>query len=180
VKLTNYCIASVFSWCTLLGLAKEMPLRGADFIQILRPNAFLIRCRHGAAAFFLQVWKLCIDLNPTHWVHILVYETYRKFARKNEMLALGVCFQQMLSASLPPQHHIYLWNLPRCTLFSPHIYPVLHFTSYSFALPCTCRFWALGPPFFLFLNGNGKTDIKKQIITERVLRLRNDNLNLVQ
>ena len=84
---------SDLSPCTILGLLETMPLRNADLRQILRPNTFWIGSRHRAAAFFLQVAKLCTHLDRT-LLYIFILGTYSKFAWENKMLALGACFLQ--------------------------------------------------------------------------------------
>ena len=51
---------------------------------------------HCAAVLQTQVPKLCTDLD-LGLLYILIFETYSKFARKNDFLALGVCFSQLCS-----------------------------------------------------------------------------------
>ena len=62
-----------------------------------------------AAVLQAQVPKLCTDLD-LGLLYILIIGTYSKFARKNNFLALGVCFPQparALAAGLPRQDHVY-------------------------------------------------------------------------
>jgi len=95
--------------CTTSGPCKRMLLCSADFQQILHRTCFLIRSRHCTAAFFLQVPKLCTDLDRT-LLYILVSRTYDIFVRKNklEMLALGVCrYARALAAGLPRIDHVW-------------------------------------------------------------------------
>jgi len=80
--------------CTTSALAKKILLRSADFRQILWPNTFFNR----NSALRSQVQKLCTDLDRTFF-YILVSWTYIKFARKNKMLALGVCFSQTCTSA---------------------------------------------------------------------------------
>jgi len=54
--------------------------------------------RHCAAAFFLQVSKLCTDLNHT-LLCISIPRTYTTFLWKHEILVLGVCFLQSCSSA---------------------------------------------------------------------------------
>ena len=72
-------------------------------------NTFFFGNRHCATVFFKQVPKKCtyIDLSL---LYVLKLETYSKFARKNNCLALGVCFRRharALAACLPRQDHVY-------------------------------------------------------------------------
>ena len=53
---------------------------------------------HCAAVLQTQVPKLCTDLDPS-LLHILILGTYGKFARKNNFLALCVCFPQPCSST---------------------------------------------------------------------------------
>jgi len=53
---------------------------------------------HCASGFQMQVPKLCIHLDLS-LLYILTLETYSKFARKNNFLALGVCFAQPCSSA---------------------------------------------------------------------------------
>jgi len=57
----------------------------------------LIRSRRLAAAFFLQVPKLCTDLDQT-FLHILISGTYNKSHSKMKMLSLFVHFPQPCSS----------------------------------------------------------------------------------
>jgi len=81
--------------------------------------AKLVGSRHRAIAFFLQVPKLCTDLDPT-FIYIWISGIYSQFAWKNEILALGVCFQQpcssagrMFTASKSRLNHYQLVELVR-------------------------------------------------------------------
>ena len=53
---------------------------------------------HCAAVLQTQVPKLCTDLDLS-LLYILILGTYSKFARKNNFLALGVCFPQPCSSA---------------------------------------------------------------------------------
>jgi len=53
---------------------------------------------HCAAALFSQIPKKCTDLDLS-LLYILILRTYSKFARKNNFLALGVCFPQPCSSA---------------------------------------------------------------------------------
>jgi len=61
-------------------------------------DAGKIRFCHCAAVLQTQVPKLCIDLDLS-LLYILTVGTYSKFARKNNFLALGVCFLQPCSSA---------------------------------------------------------------------------------
>ena len=87
--------------CTTSGLLKRMRLCSADLRQILRPNIFfnqksalrsriplarfLIGSQHCASIFFLQVQKLCTDLDLS-LLYTLILATYTKFVWENKML----------------------------------------------------------------------------------------------
>jgi len=82
-------------------LAKKMPLRSADFRRIMRRNTFFNRksaLRSGILFTRTNVPKSCVDLDPT-LLYTLILESYSKFVRKNEILALGVCFPQPYSSA---------------------------------------------------------------------------------
>jgi len=60
---------------------------------------FVIGSFHTAApALFLQIPKLCTDLDPI-LLDILMYETNGRLVLKNKMLALGNCLPQPCSNS---------------------------------------------------------------------------------
>ena len=59
--------------------------------QNVRSAAGFVASRHYTAEFFLQVPKLCTDLDQT-LDYILTLGTYSKFLWENEMLALGIRF----------------------------------------------------------------------------------------
>jgi len=67
--------------CTTLGLAKRMPLRSAAFRVKHVFGARFVGSQHCATAFFLQVLKLCTDLDRT-LLYILILRTYTKFVWK--------------------------------------------------------------------------------------------------
>jgi len=84
--------------CTTSGLAKRMRLRCAD---IRLKNVFGCKDRRQSArtaVFFLQVPKLCTDLDRT-LLYVLILRTHNKFVLKKYMLALGVCFLQPCSSA---------------------------------------------------------------------------------
>jgi len=86
--ISKYREGSDLGLCMTLVLAKRMLLRSAYFQRILRPNTIWIKSWQCAAAFSLQVPKLCADLNLT-LVYISIARTHAKFVRKIKMLALG-------------------------------------------------------------------------------------------
>ena len=61
-------------------------------------TAKFVRICQCAAAFFLQVLKLCTELDLT-LLYILEWRTYSKFAGEDNFLALGVCFPQSCSSA---------------------------------------------------------------------------------
>jgi len=61
-------------------------------------DAGKIRFGHCAAVLQTQVPKLCTDLDLS-FLYILILGSYSKFARKNNFLALGVCFTQPCSSA---------------------------------------------------------------------------------
>jgi len=69
---------------------------GPDLKTCLATKKF--RSRHYAAAFFLQVPKLCTDLD---WIlfYVLISRTYTKFLWKNKIAALVVCLPQPCSSA---------------------------------------------------------------------------------
>jgi len=72
--------------------------------------SFFFASRHCTAVLFSQVLKKCTDLKLS-LLHILISGTYGKFARKNNFLALGVCFPQPCSsagAGLLRQDYVYI------------------------------------------------------------------------
>ena len=75
-----------------------------------RDSDFLHRSCHCAAVLHMQIPKLCTDLDSSLF-YILIIGTCSKFARKNNFLALGVCFPlspaRALAACLPRQDHVY-------------------------------------------------------------------------
>jgi len=67
---------------------------GAKNVFRRRKNLILLwRCR-----FSTQAPKLCTDLDLS-LLYILIIGKYSKFARKNNFLALGVCFPQPCSSA---------------------------------------------------------------------------------
>jgi len=59
---------------------------------------FFFRSRHCASVLQTQVPKLCTDLDLS-LLYILIFGTCSKFTRKNNFLALGVCFPQPCSSA---------------------------------------------------------------------------------
>jgi len=59
---------------------------------------FFFGSRHCVAVLQTQVPKLYTDLDLS-LLYILILGTYRKFAQKNNFLALGVCFPQPWSSA---------------------------------------------------------------------------------
>jgi len=69
---------------------------------------FSIRSRRCVAAFFLQVPKLCLDLDPT-FLYILMSKTYSSLVWENELPALASSSHaQALAACLPRQDHVWI------------------------------------------------------------------------
>jgi len=96
------CITLIHSLPPLFFLidntAKREPLRNVKIRFFLRRNTFFFGSRHCASVLETQVPKLCTDLDLSlHY--ILILGTYSKFARKNNFLALGVCFLQPCSSA---------------------------------------------------------------------------------
>jgi len=77
-------------------IAKRMRLHSADF-RFKNVYKKFVGSRHCAAAFSLQVPKSSTDLDLT-LLYISILRTNIKFVRKNQMLALGVCFPQPCSS----------------------------------------------------------------------------------
>jgi len=105
--------------CALFGtsvtfwvLARKEPLRNAKFQFFLRAKHVFSRksplrsgswrlpkkMGHCAALLLSQVPKKCTDLDLS-LLYILASGTYSNFARKNNFLALGVCFPQPCSSA---------------------------------------------------------------------------------
>ena len=83
--------------CTTSGLPYGEP-QHHDKIRFFLRNTFFSRSRHCASVIQMQVPKLCTDLHLS-LLYILILEAYSKFARKNNYLALGVCFPQSCSSA---------------------------------------------------------------------------------
>jgi len=80
--------------CTTLVLAFGEPQRSGDFQKKKTPfDAGKIGFCHWSAVLQTQVPKWCPDIH-LGLLYILIFETYRKFDRENNFLALGVCFPQ--------------------------------------------------------------------------------------
>jgi len=84
--------------CTTSVLASAEPLRHDKIRFFLRRKCFFFGSRHCASVLQMQVPKLCTDLDFS-LLHILILGTYSKFTRKNNFLALGVCFLQPCSSA---------------------------------------------------------------------------------
>ena len=84
--------------CTTSGLAKREPQRSCDFWKKPCFDAGNIGFCHCAAVLQTKFPKLCTDLDLS-LLYILVLGKYSKFARKNNFLALGVCFPQPCSSA---------------------------------------------------------------------------------
>jgi len=85
--------------CTTLVLACGEPQRNGKIRR--KKTSFdvgQIRFCHCAAVLQTQVPKLCTALNLS-LLYILILGTFSKFARKNNFLALGVCFPQPCSCA---------------------------------------------------------------------------------
>jgi len=84
--------------CTTSGLAFGEPQRSHDFWEKTCFDAGKIGFCHCATVLQTQVPKMCTDLD-LNILYILVLGTYSKFARKNNFLALGVCFPKPCSSA---------------------------------------------------------------------------------
>ena len=84
--------------CTTSVLAFEEPQRNGKIRFFLRRNTFFFGFCHCAAVQHTQVPKLGTDLDLS-LLYILMLRTYRKFARENNFLALGVCSPQLCSSA---------------------------------------------------------------------------------
>jgi len=69
--------------CMTSVLANSLPLRSADFRQILQPNTFKTGSRHCAAALSLQVPKSCTDLDPNCYLEKEPYKNGQGVARSH-------------------------------------------------------------------------------------------------
>jgi len=83
-----------FSTAWLHTFARADPITGRGIFK----NTFLIGSWHCVAAFFLQVPKLCTDLDR-NLLYILILRTHTKFVWENKMSALGVCLSQPCSST---------------------------------------------------------------------------------
>jgi len=79
-------------------LGQRRPLRNGDFRKKRVSPAGKIGIWHCVAVFFSQVPKKCTDLGLS-LLYILILGTYSKFARRNNFLALSVCFLQPCSSA---------------------------------------------------------------------------------
>jgi len=77
-------------------LAKREPLRNGDFLKKKIARRKENGIWHCAAVLLSQVPKKCTEPDRS-LLYILIYETYCKFTRKNNFIALGVCFPQLCS-----------------------------------------------------------------------------------
>jgi len=87
------------SRCLILtpGLTSEYPICTVC-VCVRIHTSFFFRIRHCAPVVQTQVPTLCTDLNlGLHY--ILIFETYSKFTRENNFLALGVCFPRPCSSA---------------------------------------------------------------------------------
>jgi len=84
--------------CTTLVLAFGKPRRSGDFREITCFDAGKTRFCHCDAILQTQEPKLCTNLD-LGLLYILIFGTYSKFARKNNFLALSVCFPQPCSST---------------------------------------------------------------------------------
>jgi len=76
----------------------EKTLRNAKFRFFFRAKHFPFASRHCTAVLVSQVPKKCTELD-LGLLYILTSGLYSKFARKNNFLALGVCFPQPCSSA---------------------------------------------------------------------------------
>ena len=85
--------------CITLVLAFREPQRNDKIRFFLRRNTFFsFGSRHCASVLQTQVPKLCTDLDFS-LLYISILGTCSKFIRKNNFLALGVCFPQPCSSA---------------------------------------------------------------------------------
>ena len=106
-----------------------------------------------AAVVQMQVQKVCTDLDFS-LLYILILGTYSKFARKNNFLALGVCFPQPCSSdgcgfafsrSRAPNYQRIV-SFPAKTLLKCVVISGIHFTRkriHGATINGTSRFWLL-------------------------------------
>ena len=73
--ISKYRGESDLGLCSTLVLANRMPQCIGKFQQILWPNTFFNRESPPRSCIFLQVPKLCTDLDPT-FLYILILGTY--------------------------------------------------------------------------------------------------------
>jgi len=84
------CLPPMFLFFLIFAMAKS------DFSCV---ETRVFSASPNCASFFrTQVPKLCTDLDVS-LLHILISGTYSEFARKNNFLALGVCFPQPCSSA---------------------------------------------------------------------------------
>jgi len=87
------------SVCAQLGTCEKRTAAQCQMpIFFCRRNTFFFGSLHCAAVLFSQVPKLCTELDLS-LLYILTLGTYSKFTRKNNFLALGVCFPQPCSCA---------------------------------------------------------------------------------
>ena len=79
--------------CTTSGLALEEPKRNGRFRK--KKHVSTQEKSDFAMTLGSKVQKLCTDIDLS-LLYILILGTYSKFARKNNFLALGVCFPALL------------------------------------------------------------------------------------
>jgi len=84
--------------CTTSGLAFGEPQRNDKIQFSCVETRFFPASRHCASVLQTQVPKLCTDLDLS-LLYILILGTCSKFTRKNNFLALGVCFPQPCSSA---------------------------------------------------------------------------------
>jgi len=96
--LSNCRGQSHLGLCTTSVLANRYQGALANSDKFCGQTRVWIGIHHPAAAFFLQVLKLCTDLDPT-LLFIMISGTHSNFRWKNNFLAPGVCFPQTCSSA---------------------------------------------------------------------------------
>ena len=84
--------------CTTSVLAFGQPQHNGKIRFFPRQKTFLVGFCHCAVVVQTQVKKMCTDLD-LGLIYILIFETYSKFAWKNNFLSLGVCLPQLCSSA---------------------------------------------------------------------------------
>jgi len=98
IPILRYKRDSDLCLCTFWVLSKRPSLRNARFRFFCRAKNVFFGSRHCAAVLFSPVLKNCTDLDLS-LLYTLILETYGRFDRTNNFLALGACFPQPCSSA---------------------------------------------------------------------------------